>query len=134
MNQIELHPSCPQQDVVDFCISNDIHCTAYSPLGSDNSPLLTNPVVQKIADAHGVHPANVLASLQVNRPGVAVLVKSVKPQRIEQNLKTVDLSEKEVAELFEIDKSHHFRACKPFWTGWGHLGWPDCKAMPEAQA
>ena len=63
-----------------------------------------------------------------------MLVKSVKLHRIEQNFKVVDLSEEEVKELFEIDKSHHFRACTPFWTGHGHLGFPDCKEMPQAKA
>lgn len=92
MNQIELHPyvadflfangdthesadihtyrSCPQQDVVDLCRSKGIVVTAYSPLGSDNSPLLKNEVVNKIANAHGVAPANVLISLHANTPGV----------------------------------------------------------------
>lgn len=134
MNQIELHPSCPQSDVRAFCLAHDIALTAYSPLGSDNSPLLTNPTVTRITDAHSVHPANILVSLQANSPKTAVLVKSVKPARIEQNLKVVDLSAEELEALAEIDKSHHFRACKPFWTGWGHLGWEDCKAMPEAKA
>ena len=53
-----------------FCREKGIVVTAYSPLGSDNSPLLTNPVVEKIAKAHDVTPANVLISLQANRSGV----------------------------------------------------------------
>jgi glycerol 2-dehydrogenase (NADP+) len=55
---------------VDFCTEKGIAVTSYSPLGAENSPLLTNPVVKKIADKYGVHPANVLISLQANRPNV----------------------------------------------------------------
>jgi glycerol 2-dehydrogenase (NADP+) len=62
--------SCPQQKLVDFCTSKGIVVTAYSPLGSDKSPLLTNPTVVSLAEKHGVSPANVLISLQANRPNV----------------------------------------------------------------
>ncbi|KAG6826727.1 hypothetical protein H0H92_014692 [Tricholoma furcatifolium] len=126
VNQIELHPSCPQQDVVDFCVSKGIALTAYSPLGSDNSPLLSNEIVKRIAEKYNVTPANVLVSLQANRPLVTVLPKSVTPSRIDSNKVIVDLTEEEVAELQSIDKTHHFRACHPSWTGWGSLGFPDC--------
>jgi glycerol 2-dehydrogenase (NADP+) len=64
------HSACPQEDVVEFCRKKGIIVTAYSPLGSDNSPLLTNEVVKKVADKHGVHPANILISLQANSQGV----------------------------------------------------------------
>jgi glycerol 2-dehydrogenase (NADP+) len=56
--------------------------TAYSPLGSDNSPLLTNEVVTKLAAKYNVTPANILISLQANKPGVTVLPKSVTNSRI----------------------------------------------------
>ncbi|KAF5357012.1 hypothetical protein D9756_006530 [Leucocoprinus leucothites] len=126
VNQIELHPSCPQEELVDFCRSKGIVATAYSPLGSDNSPLLTNPVVEKLASKYKVQPANILISLQANRPGVNVLPKSVTPARIESNSKIIDLTPEEIAELQSIDKTKHFRACHPSWTGWGSLGFPDC--------
>ncbi|KZS87258.1 Aldo keto reductase [Sistotremastrum niveocremeum HHB9708] len=125
INQVELHPSCPQEELVAYCISKGISVTAYSPLGSDNSPLLKNPVVNKIATAHGVSPANILISLQANRPHVSVLPKSVTPKRVEENFTIVDLSEEEIAELHKIDETHHFRACNPEWAGHGHLGFPD---------
>ncbi|KAH7928628.1 Aldo/keto reductase [Leucogyrophana mollusca] len=127
VNQIELHPSCPQDDVVEYCQKKGIILTAYSPLGSDNSPLLKNPVVNKIADKYSVPPANILISLHANKPGHTVLPKSVTNARILNNAKIVDLTEEDIAELHKINETHHFRACHPAWTGWGGLGFPDCK-------
>ncbi|KAJ6612644.1 Aldo keto reductase [Mycena sp. CBHHK59/15] len=127
VNQIELHPSCPQEDVVEFCVKKGIVVTAYSPLGSDDSPLLTNEVVKKLAAKYSVEPANVLISLQANKPSVTVLPKSVTNSRILSNMVIIDLTDEEMKELHEIDKTHHFRACHPSWTGWGGLGFRDCK-------
>jgi len=128
INQMELHPSCVQQDVVDYCTNHGIVLTAYSPLGSSNSPLLSNAVVQKLAEKHKVQPANILISLQANRPNVTVLTKSVTPERILSNRKLVDLTDEEIAELHQIYETSKFRACGPFWTGWGTLGFPDVTA------
>jgi len=122
VNQIELHPSCVQAHLVNWCVSKGIVVTAYSPLGSDASPLLTNHTVEKIAKKHGVSPANVLISLQANRPGVTVLSKSVTPERIIANTKIIDLTEDQVAILNDIEVNAAFRACGPEWTGWGNLG------------
>lgn len=127
VNQIELHPSCPQSDLVDFCRKKGIVVTAYSPLGSDNSPLLQNEDVKKVADKYNSTPANILISLQANRPGVNVLTKSVTPARIETNRKVIDLTDEDVEALHAIDKKAHFRACHPSWTGWGSLGFEDCR-------
>jgi len=131
VNQIELHPSCTQEDIVELCAAKGIVVTAYSPLGSDNSPLLTNEVVTKIAAKYDVQPANVLISLQANKPNVTVLPKSVTNSRILSNAKLIDLTEEEIKELQAIDKTAHFRACHPDWTGWGSLGFPDCKDADE---
>jgi len=127
VNQVELHPSCPQHDVVEFCTKKGIVLTAYSPLGSDNSPLLTNEVVVKIAEKHKVQPANILISLQANKPNHVVLPKSVTNERILSNFNIIELPEDEIKELLAIDQTAHFRACHPSWTGWGSLGFPDCE-------
>lgn len=72
-----------QADVVEYCVNKGIVLTSYSPLGSDNSPLLKNPIVVKVAEKHGVHPANILISYQANKPLHTVLPKSVKKERVE---------------------------------------------------
>jgi hypothetical protein len=62
VNQIENHPLCPQQEVVDFCKEKGIHITAYSPLGSTGSPLFKDEVVNEVAKKHSVTPAVILLS------------------------------------------------------------------------
>lgn len=60
--------------------------------------------------------------------GRTVLTKSVTPERVVDNFTLVDLEEADVKALNDIEKSHTFRACYPWWTGYGHIGFPDCKA------
>jgi hypothetical protein len=62
VNQIENHPSLPQQEIVDFCKEKGIHVMAYSPLGSTGSPLMTAEPVVKISDKKGVSAGTVLLS------------------------------------------------------------------------
>ncbi|KAF4215324.1 hypothetical protein CNMCM8980_006773 [Aspergillus fumigatiaffinis] len=84
VNQIENHPSLPQQEIVDFCKEKGIHITAYSPLGSTGSPLFTAEPIVAVAKKRGVSPASVLLSWHIAR-GSSVLAKSVTPSRIEEN-------------------------------------------------
>jgi diketogulonate reductase-like aldo/keto reductase len=62
VNQIENHPSLPQQEIVDFCKLKGIHITAYSPLGSSGSPMLKEPPIVEVAKKCNVTPASVLLS------------------------------------------------------------------------
>ena len=60
VNQIELHPNCPSPKLIDYCKSKGIHATAYSCLGSTNSPLVNDKTLKGIADAKGITTAQVL--------------------------------------------------------------------------
>ena len=60
VNQIENHPLLPQEEILELAKANGILVTAYSPLGSADSPLLKDEDVVRIAEKHSVEPANVL--------------------------------------------------------------------------
>jgi len=62
--------SCLQEDVLAACAKAGIVVTAYSPLGSDHSPLLKNDIVVRLSEKYNITPANVLVSFQVNTPNV----------------------------------------------------------------
>lgn len=101
VNQIENHPLLPQQEIVDFCKEKGIHITAYSPLGSTGSPLMSDERVLEVAKQKGVSAGNILLSYHIAR-GSSVLAKSVTPSRIEENMNIVTLDEKEMASLESI--------------------------------
>ena len=117
MNQIELHPYLPQQELVDFCKKNDINVTAYSPLGSADRPkarqkegdpiLLDHPVFKEIAQKHHVSAAQVLIAWSLHRD-IAVIPKSANKDRINSNIKSKDivLTGDDLKAISEI-KGHH---------------------------
>ncbi|KAF4637317.1 hypothetical protein G7Y89_g766 [Cudoniella acicularis] len=97
VNQIENHPSLPQQEIVDFCKSKGIHITAYSPLGSTGSPMLTAEPVVEVAKKRGVTPAAVLLSYNI-------LAKSVNPERIKANMDLIKLDKSDMKTLTDYSK------------------------------
>ncbi|ODM17768.1 hypothetical protein SI65_06556 [Aspergillus cristatus] len=98
VNQIENHPSLPQQEIVDFCKEKGIVITAYSPLGSTGSPLFTAAPIVEVAQKRGVTPATVLLSWHIAR-GSSVLAKSATPSRIEDNRKLIHLDDSDIATI-----------------------------------
>jgi len=112
VNQVELHPYLPQYELLDYCKSKGIILTAYSPLGSTDSPLLKDEEVKKIADKHKLGPGNVLISWQVKR-GVSVLPKSVTPKRVEDNFIKCELDEEDMNTLNNLHKTTHKRFITP---------------------
>lgn len=101
MNQVELHPYFQQNEMVEFCKANNIHVTAYSPLGSSDRPqglkkedepvLLQDENIAAIARAKGVSVAQVILAWNVQR-GISVIPKSVNATRLMQNLESADLA------------------------------------------
>jgi len=118
MNQIEMHPFLPQENLVSFCRQHQILLTAYSPLGSPDSraerhqndpKLLTNPIVEEIAQKHQVTCGQILLTWSMQR-GIAVIPKSVNPQRIQENFEAANLtlSTEDLEKLNHIGVSHRF--------------------------
>lgn len=119
MNQVELHPFLQQPQLLDFCDDNNIKVTAFSPLGSgdrakemkaENEPsLLENETINRIAEKHEVHPAQILIKWAVQR-GTAVIPKSTSENHIISNLESeeITLDEEDLKEISKLDKPFRY--------------------------
>ncbi|MGW2709468.1 aldo/keto reductase [Streptomyces sp. NPDC001356] len=84
VNQIELHPLFPQEELRAFHAEKGIATESWSPLGR-GSDLLDDPAVAGVARAHGVTPAQVLLRWHVQL-GALPVPKSADPARQRANL------------------------------------------------
>ncbi|TPX12497.1 uncharacterized protein E0L32_006909 [Thyridium curvatum] len=114
VNQVELHPCNPSPKLIDYCKSKGIHVTAYSPLGSTDSPLYKNEQILSVAKAKGKTPQQVLIMWGLQRD-YSVLPKSVTKERIEANfdLDGWSLSDDEVSKISNIPD--RFKVCTDGW-------------------
>ncbi|MFF8974174.1 aldo/keto reductase [Streptomyces sp. NPDC014995] len=84
VNQIELHPFFPQDDLRAFHEAKGIVTESWSPLGR-GSALLHDPAVASVAKAHGVTPAQVVLRWHLQL-GAVPIPKSSDPDRQRANL------------------------------------------------
>ena len=90
VNQVELHPRFPQQELRDFHARHGILTQAWSPLGQGKG-LLDEPVLAQIGSSHGKSPAQVVLRWHLQL-GNVVIPKSVTPSRIRENFDVFDFS------------------------------------------
>ncbi|PPF45026.1 aldo/keto reductase [Rathayibacter rathayi] len=83
INQVELHPRLPQEELRAFDTAHGIVTEAWSPLARGR--LLGEPALARVAAKHGVSPARAVLRWHVQL-GVVVIPKSVTPERIRENL------------------------------------------------
>ncbi|MFF5960559.1 aldo/keto reductase [Streptomyces luteogriseus] len=84
VNQIELHPLLPQDDLRAFHADKGVVTESWSPLGR-GTPLLEDPAVARIAEAHGVSPGQVVLRWHTQL-GAVPIPKSANPERQRANL------------------------------------------------
>ena len=109
LNQLELHPWFQSRDIVEYCTAHGIVVEAYSPLAKAQK--MDDPVLVRIAAAHGVEPAQILVRWSLDK-GFVTLPKSVTESRIKLNkdVFNIKLSADDVAALDALDCG--------FATGW----------------
>ncbi|KAK4512159.1 uncharacterized protein ATC70_013402 [Mucor velutinosus] len=117
VNQVELHPYLPQQELVDYCQKHQILLCAYSPLGSSDSPLMKDEAIIAIADKYNATAAQILISWGIER-GYAVLPKSVTPSRIISNLKDVRLESQDFERINKLIENQPTRRLGDPYISW----------------
>lgn len=85
VDQIELHPTWQQREVVAFCKAHGIAVEAYSPMARGADLNAGDGTIERIAAAHGVTPAQVILRWHIEN-GTIIIPKSVHADRQRQNL------------------------------------------------
>jgi diketogulonate reductase-like aldo/keto reductase len=127
--QAECHPYWRNAALIEYCAENDIHFTAYSPLGSPDSAamfakarsevpaVMKDPAVIAVADKTGKNVGQVMLrwALQT-RPTCSVLPKSSNPERLRGNLDVFDWAlEEEDVRAIDAVKPRHRMVDGSFW-------------------
>ena len=116
INQIEFHPYLQHGDLLAYHKNKDIKVAAYGPLTpvtrAKGGPL--DGLLDTLAKKYAVNPGEILLRWCIDQDVVPVTTSS-KEQRLSDMLRafTFNLTPKEVEEISEKGRAHHYRA---FWN------------------
>lgn len=115
VNQVELHPYFTQESALETMKYYEVQPEAWAPLGGGRYKPFDDPVLQKIAAAHGKTVGQVILRWNVQR-GVVVIPKSTHKERIEENIDIWDftLTEEEMKRIASLDMGYEGTAVKHF--------------------
>ena len=109
VDQVEIHPGMPQDELIAFCREHNMVVEGWSPLSTGR--IFSVPEVQEIAQKYGKSIAQVCLRWSVQR-GVIPLPKSVTPARILENSQVFD---------FELEEADMQRISALTDCGWSGL-------------
>lgn len=121
VNQIEINPFHQQAESVTFMRDNGVQPEAWAPFAEGRNNLFTNETLVDISRKHGRSVAQVVMRWLVQR-GVVALAKSVRKERIVENLSVFDfeLDEQDMARIapLETGQSAFFSHRDPATVKW----------------
>lgn len=121
VNQVEVNPFLQQDEAVRFMRENGVQAEAWAPFAEGRNNLFTNDALADIARRHGRTVGQVVLRWLVQR-GIVVLAKSVRKERMQENLRVFDfaLDEPEMARIAQLDtgRSSFFSHRDPAMVKW----------------
>ncbi len=104
LNQIEVNPFHQQAESVAFMAEQGVQAQAWAPFAEGRNQLFTHPLLAEIAVRHGKSIGQVVLRWLVQR-GVSALAKTVRPERMAENLAVFDftLDEADMARIATLD-------------------------------
>jgi 2,5-diketo-D-gluconate reductase A len=104
VNQVETHPFFQRADYQELMSGRGVQIESWGPLAEGRNGLFTNPTLSGIGEAHGKSVAQVVLRWLVQR-GVVVIPKSVRPERMAENLDVFDfaLTDEQMSRIATLD-------------------------------
>jgi 2,5-diketo-D-gluconate reductase A len=104
VNQIETHPFFQRTADQELMREHGVQIESWGPFAEGKNDLFTNPLLSEIGAEHGKSVGQVVLRWLTQR-GVVVIPKSVRPERMRENLDVFDfeLSEAQMNRIAELD-------------------------------
>lgn len=104
VNQIEFNPYCQRKEMRKIMADAGVALEAWGPLGQGNKDMLADPVIVKIAEAHGKDVGQIILRFE-HQEGAIIFPKSTNPKRMKSNMEIFDfeLSEEEMNAIRALD-------------------------------
>lgn len=117
VNQVEIHPSMQQTDLVEFCHENRLNLTAYSPLGQGDD--LKLPQIIEVAKKYDLPPSKIVISFLLSQ-GLIVIPKATKRENILSNFEaeSVNLKPEDIELIKTAEKN--YRLINPDFAEFGY--------------
>jgi 2,5-diketo-D-gluconate reductase A len=105
VNQVETHPFHQRVADQEIMAAEGVQIESWGPFAEGRNGLFTDPTLSAIAAAHGKSVGQVVLHWLIQR-GVVVIPKSVRPERMAENLDVFDfeLTEEEMATIATLDQ------------------------------
>lgn len=107
--QIECHPYAQRNNIREWVKPYNIIVECWYPLGHGDKGLLSDPVIKKIADAHGKSIVQIILRWHIQE-GFSVVPGSKNPVHIKENINIFDfkLSDAEMTTMRSLNKDKRF--------------------------
>jgi 2,5-diketo-D-gluconate reductase B len=105
-NQVEMHPLCPQDHLLEYARRHDLRLVAYCPVA--RNLVAEVPEVVAVAEKHDATPAQVSLAWLCSKERVATIPKAASERHRRENLAALDLAldPEDVARIDGIDREH----------------------------
>lgn len=104
VDQVETHPFHQRVADQELMAAEGVQIESWGPFAEGKNGLFTNPILSRIAQAHGKSVGQVVLHWLIER-GVVVIPKTVRPERMAENLDVFDfeLTDEEMAAIATLD-------------------------------
>ncbi|CAB3677832.1 Morphine 6-dehydrogenase [Achromobacter mucicolens] len=121
VNQVEVNPFLQQETSVAFMRENNVQAEAWAPFAEGRNNLFQNEALVDIGRKHGKSVGQVVLRWVTQR-GIVALAKSVRKERMEENLRVLDftLDEADMARIAQLEtgESSFFSHRDPAMVKW----------------
>lgn len=107
VDQVEFNPYFQQKELRQLLAKDDVVLEAWAPLGQGDQGLLSEPLLQKLAQKYEKNVGQIILRFE-HQEGVVVFPKSVHAERIKTNQEIFDftLNSAEMDAIRALDKGH----------------------------